>query len=567
MTGWIARLFKRPGRESGRPASGNGTMPEPRQAGADREFRSGLEHFHAARYDEAATCFESALEQCHDFVEAHYQLGLVRLRQGLFEEACDSFTLALCFAPRMAGAHFGLACAQSERGERTEALISVERAIEAGEGGPEIYKLRGDLLYEAGNVPDAVASYRRAVALNPADASAHASLGYLLFVECADYESGVLHLEKAYELDPDEETAACNYTLVLLMHRGDLEGAVAHCDRLLAAQPEMHEARLNKAIALLMMGRFDIAWDDYEARKHARGYARSRLSIPEWDGRDPAGRTILVESEQGLGDEIMFASCFPELTRRGARCVIECSPRLASLFARSFPEARVIPAAKGEDRTAAALASAPDFKVAAGSLPRYFRRTPEQFPAHRGYLCPDEAMQAAWRQRLEALGPGPKIGLSWRGGIVSTRQALRSMPLRALRPLFALGECHWIDLQYGDTAAERADFQSATGGVLHHWEEAIQDLDQCAALVSNLDVVVTVCTMVAHLAGALGRPAWIMVPRIPEWRYLAQGERMPWYPSATLIRQRTAGDWSEVMDRVARCVRQVAQASAGEGMA
>jgi hypothetical protein len=160
-----------------------------------------------------------------------------------------------------------------------------------------------------------------------------------------------------------------------------------------------------------------------------------------------------------------------------------------------------------------------------------------------------------WRERLDALGKGLKIGLAWRGGAVSTRRALRSLALTELSPLLGIEGCHFIDLQYGDTAQERMDLRQAMPAEFHRWPEAIEDLDHCAAVISNLDLVISVCTTLVHLAGAVGQPVWVLVPRIAEWRYLSCGERMPWYPSASLIRQTDPGDWVGAVQEVERRLR------------
>jgi ADP-heptose:LPS heptosyltransferase len=148
-----------------------------------------------------------------------------------------------------------------------------------------------------------------------------------------------------------------------------------------------------------------------------------------------------------------------------------------------------------------------------------------------------------------------KIGLSWQGGTVATRRVLRSIPLQDLALLLEVEGCHFVNLQYGDTLDDRVRAEHATGRTLHHWPEAIDDLDQCAALISSLDLVISVCTMVIHLAGAVACPVWVMVPRNPEWRYCATGEDMPWYPSATMIRQQSVGDWHPVIAEVTRRLR------------
>ncbi len=196
-----------------------------------------------------------------------------------------------------------------------------------------------------------------------------------------------------------------------------------------------------------------------------------------------------------------------------------------------------------------------DFHVTAGSVPRQFRRSADAFPRHNGYLRPDPGRVQYWRQRLAELGPGPKVGISWRGGMPSTSRGLRSIDLPVWAPLLRSPSIHFVSLQYGDTASELDRLLCDDGIPVHSWREPIDDLDETAALVCALDLVVSVCTAVIHLSGALGRPVWILVPSSAEWRYGAAGEAMPWYPSARLFRQRTAGQWEPVLHDVERALR------------
>jgi hypothetical protein len=178
------------------------------------------------------------------------------------------------------------------------------------------------------------------------------------------------------------------------------------------------------------------------------------------------------------------------------------------------------------------------------------RRRPEDFPQHAGFLTADSQKIDQWKARLAALGPGPKIGLSWQGGVGHTGRARRSLTLEQLLPVLRRRDAHFVSLQYTDVAAEIREFQARQGIPIHHWQEAIDDYDETAALVIALDKVLTVCTAIVHLTGALGRPALVMVPFGSDWRYGATGEQMLWYPSVRLIRQRAIGDWSAVLQTV-----------------
>ena len=275
------------------------------------------------------------------------------------------------------------------------------------------------------------------------------------------------------------------------------------------------------------------------------------LPFPPWRGGSLHGHTILVYAEQGVGDEIMFASCLPDLIKMGGRCIVECDPRLVRLFSRSFPDAHFVAASDMNDGEWLPKPSPIDLQVAAGDLPSHFRRQLGDFPHHVGYLQADPSRVEYWRAKLSALGPGLKIGISWRGGLKLSRAHLRSIPLDQLLPVLHQEGVHFINLQYGPCSEEMNSIQRQAGISIHHWAEAHTDFDEMAALIVALDIVVSVCTTVIHLAGALGRPTWILVPAVPEWRYLNSGNHLPWYPSVKLFRQENLRKLNDVIQEIA----------------
>lgn len=563
MIGWLTRLMGRTAAPSQPRVEPPVIHPAAEQPVGQREeaYDEGMRLFEAGCFDAAADRFEAAIDLKHDWAAAHYQLGLCRLRQGLREDARDAFVMSLCFDPSAGVVRYAMALAERALGQIDDALATVDGLLEREPGHADAHNFRGALVLQRGDVTGAVASFERAVAADPSHAAAHSNLGYLLFRDLGEYERGARHIEIALALQPDNRDARCNYTMVL-SQRGEHERALDICDRLLGEWPDMHEAKLNRALVRLKLGRFESGWDDYEARKQVRcNYIARPLPWPEWQGQSLDGKTVLVFGEQGVGDEIMFASCFGDLVTRAGHTVIECAPRLQRLFERSFPRATVVPGTQSAATPDWSRDAPPiDFQLAAGSLPRHFRRHLGDFPAHQGYLVPDPARVRFWRERLATLGPGLKVGLSWRGGMQSTRRTLRSIDLTSLIPLLRVAAAKFVDLQYGDTR-EELERLSAQGFGMTSWPEAIEDLDETAALISGLDLVVSVCTATIHLAGAVGREAWVMVPSVPEWRYLAQGESMPWYPNVHLFRQRDEdGHWNELIgciagrlaDRIAR---------------
>jgi tetratricopeptide (TPR) repeat protein len=481
-------------------------------------------------------------------------LGNVHLLLDEPVEAERHYAAALQLAPSHASTLANLGVLRARQGDRAGALDAFRRALRADPHAAQA--LRG--LAEA--TPDDVVPHEDIALVSeiaarfPDHAAAFAALGRLRLRGAFDAEPALAALERALALGHDDaETLAARG--VALHELGRFEEALAAYDAARARAPAHVGARFHRAIALLTLGRFAAGWADYELRLVSENRPVRPFPFPRWQGEALRGRTILVHAEQGLGDEILFASCLPEIVRAARRCVIECSPRLAAVFRRSFPEATVH-ASEQTGPVDWALPLGIDVQSPLGSLPLHLRADVAAFPARRGYLVADAAKVERWRERLAALGPGRAIGISWRGGTPRTRAERRSLPLADLAPLLREPGMRFVSLQYGpDVAGEIERFAAQTGIGIAHWPEAIDDYDETAALASALDGIVSVCTAIVHLAGALGRPVLVATPRVPEWRYGALGERMPWYPSVRLVRQAQSGGWAPVVDAIRAAVR------------
>ena len=343
----------------------------------------------------------------------------------------------------------------------------------------------------------------------------------------------------------------------MYVNNGTPDKVLEHVERALSLDPNHVGARWHKALAFLEKQDWEHAWEWHEARLDPdsgcdvanRNYMVG-ADTPWWDGK--AKGLVALHGEQGLGDEIMFASCIPDAIKTGAKFVIECNPRLHGLFQRSFPQCEVHGTHKtdGEEwkngRTV-------DYKCALGTLPKFFRRKESDFPG-TSYLKVDSQKANAYWQQLYAIGDRPKIGITWQGGVQRTRMDLRSIYLPKLAPILSL-DADFISLQYHQSAREDIEtLYNETGLEVQHWEEAAtgQDMDDQAALISQLDLVVSVCQTVVHVSGGVGIPTLVMTPNKPSWRYGFIGN-MPWYESVDLVRQASV-EWEptilEVKDKV-----------------
>jgi len=414
---------------------------------------------------------------------------------------------------------------------------------------PQLLYLHGTLLLQRGQPGVALHLLRAAVSAQPGFAQALANLG------AASFQLGLLdQARRAYadaeRLEPHNADVQASLA-ALYVNEGAPERVLAHARAALERQPDLAVAHWNSALAHLELGHWEDGWREFEWGFATGDRLRKRYAAlgdpPPWNGG--AGQRVLVYGEMGLGDEILFASCLPDLAAISMEVIFDCHPRLEALFSRSFPMLKVIGARKEEWNTRQDV-PAVDATVAAGSLPGFFRGREEAFPPRLRFLAADPARVAHYRGKLSVLGgPRPWLALAWQGGTVPTRTELRSVPLEGWRSVLAAPGT-FVSVQYTEGAAEEA----ANVGVAH-WQEAVDDLDEMAALIAACDGVISVCQTAVHLAGALGVPCWCLTPSKPAWRYGLTGERMIWYPSVRLFRQSPGDSWADVLERVGEALR------------
>ncbi len=516
-----------------------------------RAYHSGVEQFQRGAMELAERDMAQALAHKHDLAEAHFYRGLIFRKRAQLDDAADALLLATTFKPDFSEAWFYLGIVDLDRGHHGPAHKSFQTALGIRPEYAEAYNGLASLCEARRDFHAAAAYYRRAIQADAEFALAYCNLAYLLLREFGDADTALELALQAAALDP-RLAAAHNNLAMIMQYQARCDEAIAAAERALTLDPDAARPRMSRALARLMLGVFEAGWRDYEARKQLLPtFSVRKFPYPEWDGTPLKGRRLLVHNEQGIGDEIMFASCLPDLLALGGQCVVECSRKLEPLFSRSFPSA-TIQIADQDEADMSYLAALPkfDWQVAAGTLPLHFRTSRKAFPRHSGYLAADPSRGAYWRERLRELGPGMKLGVSWRGGSHYTDQARRSLELEQMLPLFKMPAAQFVSLQYTDCRVEIEKLGKQSGVVLHHWQEAIDDFDETAALVSALDLVISVQTAVVHLAGALGKPAWVLVSSAPEWRYMLRGEDMPWYPSVRIFRQRHGTDWKPVIEDV-----------------
>ena len=503
-------------------------------------------------YDAAEAEYRRALELDPQLLAAHVRLSDVLRDTGRLDEAQAAAERAMALDEESPLGEFAAAMVQRARGRMDAAIAAFERARNLDPQRPQTLQQLALALRESDRMEEALRELRAAVRLRPDDPGLLSDLGVVL-ADMMQYDEAMACYRRALERKPDSASVIQRQAL-LVDHLGDRAQGEALLEKALALAPDDDHVRYNIGLQRLKYHDFAAGWDGYEYRRNFDSFiGRYRqVPLPEWDGAPLEGRTVLVLPEQGLGDEIMFGSCVPEVLARARHVYLECDAKLEAIFRRSFPGGHVI----SRQRTLAndwvtRLEPRPELQIHAGSLARRFRRSLADFP-QQPFLKPDAARVSQWRERLAALGPGRKIGLSWRGGVGYTGKTRRSIPLEQLLPVLRIPGLQFVNLQYTDVREEIKTVAARHGVTVHHWQEAIDDYDQTAALVCAVDQVLTVCTAIVHLTGSMGKPALVMVPYGADWRYGGEGERMAWYPTVRLVRQSRIGDWSDVLAEVGR---------------
>ena len=436
-----------------------------------------------------------------------------------------------------------------------EAVAAARKATVMDSGDVSAHVALGEALRMQDRPFEAVTALQRAVAVAPGDAPARHALG-LALVDIGQAPVAIEHLRTAVRLDPAVARYRHNLATSLSL-QGEFAAALDLFDALLAERPGDDAVTFDRSFCLLGLGRLDEGWAGYE-HGFAKGARRPyrRPPVPRWDGQAPSGeQRVLVWGEQGIGDELRFASCAPDALATGAPLIIETRPRLVSLLQRSFPDALVRTAtaddAGNETQPADYVAHAP-----LGGLPGLFRRSPAQFAAVQPYLRADPLRRRQMRERLATLAPGPRVGVCWRSMRLAVKRLGGYTTLGDWSDVLTLPGITFVSLQYGDPAQvsdEIAQAEASTGATLSRWEDLdyTNDFEAVAALTAELDLVVSVNTAVSALAGGLGKRV-LQLGVVGDPFQFGDDSRYPWFADVTPFNRRWQDGWDGPMTRVAR---------------
>lgn len=469
----------------------------------DARMNDAMQRHRAGDVDGAIGIYRDLVDLEPDNGDLWHLLGVAVHQKGNAGLAAELIETAISLNGEAADYYANLAMVRRGLGDDAAAEEALRRAIDIDPGHARSHSNLAGVLRSRGDFGGALAAAETAVALNGEDAEAHNNLGNAL-------KDG-----------------------------GRAVDAVASYRRAIAINPDFALAHWNLSLALASLGELQDAFNEMAWRWQWSGFPAPLrdFAAPAWRGEAIEGATILMHAEQGLGDAIHFVRYAALVRRRGARVIVEAPPALVPL----------IEAADLADQVIAAGDALPKFNVHAPflDLPRIFETSIETIPDQAPYLAVDESLGAEWRQKLAPLA-GLKVGLNWLGNPDSPVERFRGLPLDGLRPLAAIAGVSWVSLQKGPGGV---DLPAPKGFDLLETGEG--PLQETAALIDALDLVITSDTAVAHLAGALGKPTWLLLHHAPDWRWMTEGTQSPWYPSLKLYRQQAPGDWAAVIVAVA----------------
>jgi tetratricopeptide (TPR) repeat protein len=565
--------------------------------------------------DEAVHACHRAIEHSPDNAAAWSELAHALRAGGKWEEAKGAANRAIELEPRLASAWFNLGAVLLAEGAVAKSIEACRKALELDPGFAEAWSNLGGALAAGGDIPGEIKAYRRALDIDPSLAPAWSNLGNALretgqpqeavdacrraveldphfaagwinlgnaLLECGENEEAVRACDSAVRLAPglaegwsalggalhalrryEDAIRAHGRALVLrpgsaelhfnlgvtLQHYGRNVDAIPSLRRALDFEPDHVEAHFELSLALLITGQLREGWDEYEWRWRRPGVEPWRYDLALWGGNTSKPRRLLVWGEQGIGDQIIYGSMIAELASSPLTLTLEVDRRLAPIYQRSFPGVVLVP----RQAPPAANPGAHDCQVPMASLGRWLRPSFESFP-RQAFLKPDPPRVDEYRRRM-AGGQAAVVGVSWRS---ANREfgSFKSTDLGDWLEILKVPHARFVDLQYGDTASERESLERETGARIEHLPDLdlTEDLDGLAALCAACDLVVTVSNVTAHVAGAIGRPVWLIAPKGNGrlWYWFAGRSDSPWYPSMRIFDQVVPGSWRETLNAVAR---------------
>ncbi|QDT25312.1 tetratricopeptide repeat protein [Gimesia panareensis] len=551
---------------------------DPRQWEA--RYYLGTLQLQRGQLDRSVTSFLQVIQLNPDLPDVHNNLGVAYHATGKLEEAEQSFEQALRLNPHYERAFFNLGSLYESRGMLAEAMRCFRKSYEQS-GSPETYEKLADVLKVSRRFSEAEVIYRELLQKSPGDFNLSMKLAYVLVLqrhypeavqlyeamldshpghyqilvslsyvhECmGNIDAAIQTAEQSIEAAPEQPEGYNNLGNALRLALR-LDEASTYFEKALARQADFPIAEFNLATTRMLQGDLQAGWQGYERRSDIDVASRMTYPGPAWQGEPLEGKTICLWCEQGFGDTLLFIRFASELKRRGAgRVLVLSQVELAGLL-RSIEEIEVL--VPGDPIVEC------DYQCSLMSVPRFLETSLETIPAEVPLFQPAEDRLAYWKEVLSQL-EGKKVGLNWSGNLQFPRDQFRSVPLKSMLPLSDVAGVQLVSVQQvnglDQLAALENDWNLWQPG--SEYQAKTGDFGEAAALIGSLDLLITADTSYAHLAGGLGVPVWVLVSRLPEWRWLLERTDSPWYPTARLFRQTQLGDWDSVTQDVKAAMEQ-----------
>jgi tetratricopeptide (TPR) repeat protein len=516
---------------------------EPASAQAHNNLGNAL--VDQGKHAQAAECYRTAARLDPRMDRAFSNLGVVLRQLGDPAQAIVAFKSAVEINPNSAIAHDNMGQALRDAGQIDAAMAAHLRAIQLDPNSSSAFNNISIALRMAGRLAESIAASHKAISLNPASADAYNNLG-ITRAEQGRLDEAIAAYRKSLQLRPVFQEAWTNLGNALA-DKGEFAEGQAACQRAVDINPAAPGAHFNLALILLTLGNFERGWVEYEWRWQIPGlYMPRPFREPRWDGQPLNGKTILLHADQGYGDTIQFIRYVAMIVQLGGRVVLGCDRPLKRLFEGYPGIAHVFSDNENVPRL--------DVHLPVASLGAVFKSNAATIPASVPYIRAKPLLVEAWQQKLAPFAGQLKVGLVWAGRPTHKNDRNRSLKLAHLAPLAADG-ITFFSLQRGPASSQAAS--PPTGMRLIDFTEDLLDFADTAALIANLDLAITVDTAVAHLAGAMAKPVWVMIPSNPDWRWLREREDSPWYPTMRLFRQREMVKWEDVIARMGTELRSI----------
>jgi tetratricopeptide (TPR) repeat protein len=545
---------------------------------ADAYYNLGTIFQDKKQYDEAISCYQKVLQLNSNDVDAYYNLGFALQEKGRHEEAIPFYRKALQLNPKLDEAYariglalqemdqsdeaigfyrkanqldpnnfvalYGLGTTLQQKEEFDEAIICYKKALQIVPNS-KAYNNLAHIMQKKQQFDEALTCFQKALELDPSYAQVHMSIGAVLY-EKQQFDEALTCFQKALELDPSYAEAYCGLGSTL-NEKKQLDESMACYHKALQLNPNSAEAHWNMSLAYLTLGNYRDGWKEYEWRWKVKDHLKygcfhrpTDFTQPILNRLDAAGHTILIYAEQGLGDEIQFIRYAPLVAQCGAKVVMECHKELFTLFQ----------SVKGVNHIIVQGEPLPGFDIQCPllTLPLVFNTTLENVISEVPYLGINSSLIRKWGGKIQNNKSAFNIGIAWAGSPTYKGNTLRSCRLNTFSPLARFKDITFYSLQKGEASGQAKNPPHDLNFI--DLTEGINDFSDTAALIENLDLVISVDTAVAHLAGALGRPVWTLLPFAADWRWMLDREDSPWYPTMRLFRQSSPRDWESVIEKV-----------------